>query len=113
MVLARDLHAFLSTNGLKSEFEKVSTALVSTEGEHGFELEVEDEALCLRYIGAVIENVKISESPEWLKDRLKAIGLSPINNVVDITNYILHGFGQPLHAFDADKIAAKSKSRRK
>ena len=89
------------------EFEKVSTALVSTEGEHGFELEVEDEALCPRYIGAVIENVKISESPEWLKDRLKAIGLSPINNVVDITNYILHGFGQPLHAFDADKIAGK------
>mgnify|MGYP000001539441 FL=1 len=105
--VARDLHAFLSTNGLKSEFEKVSTALVSTEGEHGFELEVEDEALCPRYIGAVIENVKISESPEWLKDRLKAIGLSPINNVVDITNYILHGFGQPLHAFDADKIAGK------
>ena len=60
--VARDLHAFLSTNGLKSEFEKVSTALVNTEGEHGFELEVEDEALCPRYIGAVIENVKISES---------------------------------------------------
>lgn len=105
--VARDLHAFLSTNGLKSEFEKVSTALVSTEGEHGFELEVEDEALCPRYIGAVIENIKISESPEWLKDRLKAIGLSPINNVVDITNYILHGLGQPLHAFDADKISGK------
>lgn len=112
--VARDLHAFLSTNGLKSEFEKVSTALVSAEGEHGFELEVEDGALCPRYNGAVIENVKISESPEWLKDRLKAIGLSPINNVVDITNYILHGFGQPLHAFDADKIACKkSKSWRK
>ena len=60
-----------------------------------------------RYIGSVIENVKIEESPEWLKNRLKAIGLSPINNVVDITNYILHGFGQPLHAFDADKIAGK------
>lgn len=105
--VARDLHAFLSTNGLKSEFEKASSAIVKTEGEHGFELEVEDAELCPRYIGAVIENVKIEESPNWLKDRLKAIGLSPINNVVDITNYVLHGFGQPLHAFDADKIAGK------
>jgi len=105
--VARDLHAFLSTNGLKSEFEKASSAIVKAEGEHGFELEVEDAELCPRYIGAVIENVKIEESPNWLKDRLKAIGLSPINNVVDITNYVLHGFGQPLHAFDADKIAGK------
>ncbi len=105
--VARDLHAFLSTNGLKSEFEKASSAIVKTEGEHGFELEVEDAELCPRYIGAVIENVKIEESPNWLKDRLKAIGLSPNNNVVDITNYVLHGFGQPLHAFDADKIAGK------
>ncbi|GGP02567.1 phenylalanine--tRNA ligase beta subunit [Cloacibacterium rupense] len=105
--VARDLQAFLSNNGLKSEFEKVSTAIVSTEGEHGFELEVEDSALCPRYIGAIIENAKVAPSPVWLQDRLKAIGLSPINNVVDITNYILHGLGQPLHAFDADKIAGK------
>ena len=105
--VARDLQAFLSNNGVKSEFEKISTAIVSTEGEHGFELEVEDSALCPRYIGAIIENVKIAPSPAWLQDRLKAIGLSPINNVVDITNYILHGLGQPLHAFDADKISGK------
>ena len=105
--VARDLQAFLSNNGVKSEFEKISTAIVSTEGEHGFELEVEDSALCPRYIGAIIENVKITPSPAWLQDRLKAIGLSPINNVVDITNYILHGLGQPLHAFDADKISGK------
>ena len=105
--VARDLQAFLSNNGVKSEFEKISTSIVSTEGEHGFELEVEDSALCPRYIGAIIENVKIAPSPAWLQDRLKAIGLSPINNVVDITNYILHGLGQPLHAFDADKISGK------
>ena len=105
--VARDLQAFLSNNGVKSEFEKISTAIVSTEGEHGFELEVEDSALCPRYIGAIIENVKIAPSPAWLQDRLKAIGLSPINNVVDITNYILHGLGQPLHAFDANKISGK------
>ena len=105
--VARDLQAFLSNNGVKSEFEKISTAIVSTEGEHGFELEVEDSALCPRYIGAIIENVKIAPSPAWLQNRLKAIGLSPINNVVDITNYILHGLGQPLHAFDANKISGK------
>ena len=105
--VARDLQAFLSNNGVKSEFEKISTAIVNTEGEHGFELEVEDSALCPRYIGAIIENVKIAPSPAWLQNRLKAIGLSPINNVVDITNYILHGLGQPLHAFDADKISGK------
>ena len=105
--VARDLNAFLSNNGLKSEFEKISSTIVKSENEHGFELEVEDSELCPRYIGAIIENIKVAPSPVWLQDRLKAIGLSPINNVVDITNYILHGFGQPLHAFDADKISGK------
>ena len=105
--VARDLNAFLSNNGLKSEFEKAALGIVKTEGEHGFELEVEDSELCPRYIGAIIENIKVAPSPVWLQDRLKAIGLSPINNVVDITNYILHGLGQPLHAFDADKISGK------
>ena len=105
--VARDLNAFLSNNGLKSEFEKISSTIVKSENEHGFELEVEDSELCPRYIGAIIENIKVAQSPVWLQDRLKAIGLSPINNVVDITNYILHGLGQPLHAFDADKISGK------
>lgn len=106
--VARDLYAYLSTNKQKSDFEKVSSVVLSNEGTHDFKLVVEDAELCPRYIGAVIEDVKVAESPAWLKDRLKAIGLSPINNVVDITNYILHGFGQPLHAFDADKIADKT-----
>lgn len=105
--VARDLHAFLSNNALKSEFEKAALGIVNTDGEHGFELEVEDSELCPRYIGAIIENITVAPSPVWLQDRLKAIGLSPINNVVDITNYILHGLGQPLHAFDADKISGK------
>ncbi len=105
--VARDLNAFLTSNQLKTEFEKVSAKSIASEGESAFELEVEDDELCPRYIGAVIENVTISDSPQWLQDRLKAIGLSPINNVVDITNYILHGLGQPLHAFDADKIKGR------
>ncbi|WP_262152386.1 phenylalanine--tRNA ligase subunit beta [Chryseobacterium foetidum] len=105
--VARDLFAYLSTNQQKSEFNKVSSEVLNNEGSHSFSLEVENTELTPRYIGAVIENVKVAESPSWLKDRLKAIGLSPINNIVDITNYILHGLGQPLHAFDADKIEGK------
>ena len=105
--VARDLNAFLVSNQMKSEFEKAVSKPLNIEGTTDFKLEVEDSELCPRYIGAVIENVKVAESPDWLKNRLKAIGLSPINNIVDITNFILHGFGQPLHAFDADKIKGK------
>lgn len=105
--VARDLNAFLVSNQMKSQFEKVSSKALNVEGTNDFQLEVEDTELAPRYIGAVIENVQVDDSPDWLKQRLKAIGLSPINNIVDITNYILHGFGQPLHAFDADKIAGK------
>ncbi|MPT33315.1 MAG: phenylalanine--tRNA ligase subunit beta [Chryseobacterium sp.] len=106
--VARDLQAFVSSNNLKSEFTKLESQALNIEGAHDFKLEVEDSELTPRYLGAVIENVEIKISPDWLKDRLKAIGLTPINNVVDITNYILHGLGQPLHAFDADKITGKT-----
>lgn len=105
--VARDLNAFLVSNQMKAQFEKITSKPLTIEGTTDFQLEVEDSELAPRYIGAVIENVQVADSPDWLKQRLKAIGLSPINNIVDITNYILHGFGQPLHAFDADKIAGK------
>ena len=65
---------------------------------------VEDPDLCTRYIGRVIENVTIGESPEWLKERLLAVGLRPINNVVDVTNFVMMELGQPLHAFDRDLL---------
>ena len=105
--VARDLQAFLVSNNLKSEFIKIASKVLTIEGSHDFKLQIENSELTPRYLGAVIENVEVKTSPDWLKARLKAIGLSPINNVVDITNYILHGLGQPLHAFDADKIADK------
>lgn len=74
--------------------------------DHSLDIDVivEDPMACPRYSGVTISGVKVAESPGWLKNRLNAIGLHPINNIVDITNYILHETGQPLHPFDADKI---------
>jgi phenylalanyl-tRNA synthetase beta chain len=68
-------------------------------------IEIEDEKLCPRYMGAVLKNIKIKESPDWMKARLVASGMEPINNVVDITNYVMLETGSPLHAFDFDEVA--------
>ncbi len=68
---------------------------------------VESTEACPRYSGVTLSGITVNESPEWLKNRLKSIGLSPINNIVDITNFVLHETGQPLHAFDADEITGK------
>lgn len=105
--VARDLHAYLASNQMKSEFAKIKSESLDGEGVQEFSIEIEDEAICPRYLGVEIENVNVAESPAWLQNRLKAIGLSPINNIVDVTNYILHSLGQPLHAFDAAKIGGK------
>jgi phenylalanyl-tRNA synthetase beta chain len=107
--VARDLAAYLSVNnnldstaGLPSvnDFKPVTR-------NETFEIIVENAVDCPRYSGVNISCVTIAESPEWLKNRLKAIGQNPINNIVDITNFIQHEIGQPLHAFDADKISGK------
>ncbi|HVP05806.1 MAG TPA: phenylalanine--tRNA ligase subunit beta [Dehalococcoidia bacterium] len=70
-------------------------------------IDIEDPDLCARYAGAVIENVKIADSPAWMQDRLIAAGMRPINNVVDITNYVMLEMGQPLHAFDYEKVRGR------
>ena len=69
-----------------------------------FSIEIAESEGCCRYAGVTITDIKIAPSPEWLQKRLKSVGLNPINNIVDVSNFILHEFGQPLHTFDADKI---------
>lgn len=104
--VARDLYAGLLQ--MEEMQTKMNTPSVSDfhvdERTFNIKVEVADYKQVPRYAGITISDLKIEESPEWLQNKLKAIGLGPINNVVDITNYILHGLGQPLHAFDADKI---------
>lgn len=102
---ARDLKAGLIQKDIKLElitpsvsaFHIASRTLI-------IDIDVKDKELAPRYCGLTISGIKVVESPKWLQNRLKAIGLSPINNVVDATNYVLHDLGQPLHAFDAAKI---------
>ncbi|WP_313385278.1 phenylalanine--tRNA ligase subunit beta [Chishuiella sp.] len=104
--VARDLYAALKTRDINATFKPydVSDYPTTDFGKNPISIEVKDTEAAPRYAGIYLKNIKVEESPEWLKNRLKVIGLAPINNVVDITNYILHDLGQPLHAFDADKI---------
>ena len=103
--VARDLAAYLKQAGKKVELKKPSVdEFKAYYPETPISIEVKNTEACPRYTGVTIKDVSIKESPDWIKNRLIAIGLRPINNIVDITNYILHELGQPLHAFDAAKI---------
>ena len=106
--VARDLRAGLRQ---RKKFLEVRTPSVSTfnidDRSLRIDVSVEDYSLAPRYCGISLTNLIVQPSPDWLQNRLKAIGLNPINNVVDATNYVLHELGQPLHAFDADRIYGK------
>ena len=103
--VARDLKAGLEQKEIQKGLLTPSTSNFSIDNRSlKIDVEVNDSDLAPRYCGVTINNLIVQDSPDWLKNRLNAIGLSPINNVVDATNYVLHELGQPLHAFDAVKI---------
>ncbi len=104
--VARDLAAYLNINGgIEKRAVKPSVEGFSPDNnDKQYQVIIENRFDCPRYTGITISGATVKESPEWLKNKLKAIGLNPINNVVDITNFVQNEIGQPLHAFDADKI---------
>lgn len=103
--VARDLYAWLKQNGYKTQLHKPSTAAFKVDNHDlPIAVEIENREACKRYACVSITGCDVKESPEWLKNRLTAIGLRPINNIVDITNYVMMALGQPLHCFDADMI---------
>ncbi len=104
--VARDLRAAINIRyekNLKLNLPKIDES-VFNKTETPIELIVENSQLCPRYSGILLKNVKVSESPNWLKEKLRSVGQRPINNIVDVTNFILQEYGQPLHAFDAGEI---------
>ncbi|WP_411895545.1 phenylalanine--tRNA ligase subunit beta [Winogradskyella sp. A2] len=104
--VARDLKAGLLQKEVALELITPSVSSYHVDARSlKIDVDVKDKEKCPRYCGVTISGVKVETSPSWLQHRLKSIGLSPINNIVDITNYVLHELGQPLHAFDAQKIA--------
>lgn len=107
--VAKDVCAYLKINhGYTQNVKEPDTQGFAIEhNSFPIDVEVRDKDACPRYSGVTLTNVKVGESPEWMQKHLKAIGVRPISNIVDITNYILHELGQPLHAFDADKITGK------
>lgn len=105
--VARDVCAYLSHHKggkYRVKFPESGTAEVAATGDSPIKVYIENTEACRRYAGLYLTDVKVGPSPEWLKQRLETIGLRSINNIVDVTNYVLHEYGQPLHAFDADKI---------
>ena len=105
--VARDLYAFYQAHGQNDIIltRPDESGFIVDEQVSPIRVEVENAEACPRYSGVMVKGVKVQESPDWLKKALTTIGLRPINNIVDLTNFVLHEYGQALHAFDADKIA--------
>ncbi|MCD8235941.1 MAG: phenylalanine--tRNA ligase subunit beta [Prevotellaceae bacterium] len=104
--VARDFYAYLKQNGYDTELHRPSCEAFKVDDSHALDIDVvvEQKEACPRYCAVTVKNCEVKESPKWLKDKLTTIGLRPINNIVDITNYIMMAYGQPLHCFDADMI---------
>ncbi|HER39950.1 MAG TPA: phenylalanine--tRNA ligase subunit beta [Salinimicrobium catena] len=103
--VARDLKAGLQQQGEIQELITPSVSSFHVDSRNlRIPVKIENSELAPRYCGITLSDIKIADSPKWLQNRLKAIGITPKNNVVDVTNYVMHELGQPLHAFDADKI---------
>jgi phenylalanyl-tRNA synthetase beta chain len=105
---ARDLKAGMLQKGINVEFITPSVSNFRVDKRTlKLDVDVQDTKLCPRYCGVTISGITVKPSPDWLQNRLKSIGINPKNNIVDVTNYVLHELGQPLHAFDASKISGK------
>lgn len=106
--VARDLYAWLVRNGYETSLHRPSVDGFQVDN-HDLDIDIciENAEACPRYCGVTIMGCEVKESPEWLQKKLTTIGLRPINNIVDITNYIMFAYGQPLHCFDADMIEGK------
>lgn len=101
--VAREL-AILSNQKMEYDFDGLKLPKKNTSAKHMLSVQIKDKNLCSRYIGVVLENIEIKDSPDWMKKRLSVSGIQSINNVVDATNYVMLEIGQPLHAFDMEKI---------
>jgi len=103
--VARDLYAWLKQNGYETSLHRPGCSKFAVDNEDlPIEVVIENTEACRRYVGLSITDCEVKESPEWLKNKLNVIGLRPINNIVDITNYIMMAYGQPMHCFDADMV---------
>ncbi|WP_027452480.1 phenylalanine--tRNA ligase subunit beta [Segatella albensis] len=103
--VARDLYAWLTQNGYKTSLHRPDCSEFKVDNEElPIEVEIENTEACKRYACLSITDCEVKESPEWLQNKLRVIGLRPINNIVDITNYVMMAYGQPMHCFDADMV---------
>ncbi len=106
--VARDLYAWLKQNGYETSLHRPSCDDFKVDNENlNIDVEIENTEACKRYACVSITDCEVKESPDWLKNKLTTIGLRPINNIVDITNYVMMAYGQPLHCFDADMVTGK------